>query len=311
MIKLLGRKTSGNVQKVLFCWRRSACPTSAQDYGRQFENTATPEYKALNPTSKVPTLVDGDTVIWESNTILRYLAAKERAAADRRDAGRAHRGRALDGFPAGGGQPRLSRGLQGRQADARGADRRIRGADQGSAARRWRSSTAISRARTIWRWAGSRIADIALAPILKRCLDFKIERPAMPNLERWMAAISAGPPSTALQRHDQGGADDPRVALIGLGTMGPGIAARLARGGLDVAAFDVSPAAIERARAHAADRRPAFSTGSASRRRAAGAGSVRFATSLADAVDGRRSRHRERAGEHRRSRRRSTARSTR
>ena len=34
------------------------------------------------------------------------------------------------------------------------------------------------------------IADIALAPIMKRCLDFKIERKAMPNLERWMAAIA-------------------------------------------------------------------------------------------------------------------------
>lgn len=38
-----------------------------------------------------------------------------------------------------------------------------------------------------------------------------------------------------------------RVALIGLGTMGPGIAARLARGGLDVTACDIAPAAIERA----------------------------------------------------------------
>ena len=34
------------------------------------------------------------------------------------------------------------------------------------------------------------IADIALAPIMKRCLDFKIERKAVPTLERWMAAIA-------------------------------------------------------------------------------------------------------------------------
>jgi 5-formyl-3-hydroxy-2-methylpyridine 4-carboxylic acid 5-dehydrogenase len=38
-----------------------------------------------------------------------------------------------------------------------------------------------------------------------------------------------------------------RIALVGLGTMGPGIAARLARGGIDVAAFDTAPAAVERA----------------------------------------------------------------
>ena len=39
-----------------------------------------------------------------------------------------------------------------------------------------------------------------------------------------------------------------RIAIIGLGTMGPGMAARLARGGLQVAAYDVAPTAIERAR---------------------------------------------------------------
>lgn len=40
-----------------------------------------------------------------------------------------------------------------------------------------------------------------------------------------------------------------RVAIIGMGTMGPGMAARLARGGIDVAAYDIAPEAIERARA--------------------------------------------------------------
>ncbi|MBC7281074.1 5-formyl-3-hydroxy-2-methylpyridine 4-carboxylate 5-dehydrogenase [Hoeflea sp.] len=39
-----------------------------------------------------------------------------------------------------------------------------------------------------------------------------------------------------------------RVAIIGLGTMGPGMAARLARGGIEVVAYDIAPAAIERAR---------------------------------------------------------------
>jgi glutathione S-transferase len=36
-----------------------------------------PEYLALNPNGKVPTLVDGDTVLWESNAILCYLASKK------------------------------------------------------------------------------------------------------------------------------------------------------------------------------------------------------------------------------------------
>jgi len=75
MLKLLGRKTSGNVQKVLFMLEENGTEYVREDYGRQFENTKTPEYLGMNPTAKVPTLVDGDLVIWESNTILRYLAA--------------------------------------------------------------------------------------------------------------------------------------------------------------------------------------------------------------------------------------------
>ena len=73
MLKLLGRKTSGNVQKVIMALEEIGADYDRQDYGRQFENTQTPEYKALNPTSKVPTLIDGDLVIRESNVILEYL----------------------------------------------------------------------------------------------------------------------------------------------------------------------------------------------------------------------------------------------
>ena len=80
MIRLLGRQTSGNVQKVLFMLEELALPYVREDYGRQFNNTNTDEYRKLNPTIKVPTLIDGEVVIWESNTILRYLAAKHKAA---------------------------------------------------------------------------------------------------------------------------------------------------------------------------------------------------------------------------------------
>ena len=75
MIKLLGRQTSGNVQKVLFLLEELHIPYTREDYGRQFGNTQTDAYRKLNPNAKVPTMIDGDLVIWESNTILRYLAA--------------------------------------------------------------------------------------------------------------------------------------------------------------------------------------------------------------------------------------------
>ena len=75
MIRLLGRATSGNVQKVLFLLEELGVPYVREDYGRQFNNTDTDAYRAMNPTKKVPTLVDGDVTTWELHTILRYLAA--------------------------------------------------------------------------------------------------------------------------------------------------------------------------------------------------------------------------------------------
>ena len=80
MIQLLGRATSGNVQKVIFMLEELGLPYEREDYGKQFDNTTTPEYAAMNPLKKVPTLVDGDTVVWQSNTILRYLANKTGSA---------------------------------------------------------------------------------------------------------------------------------------------------------------------------------------------------------------------------------------
>lgn len=76
-----------------------------------------------------------------------------------------------------------------------------------------------------------------------------------------------------------------RVGLIGLGTMGPGIAARLARGGVDVRAFDVAPKAVERA-AGMLDIANGVLDRLGVEAPESGAGSVSFAGSVAEAVDG-------------------------
>ena len=61
MLRLLGRATSGNVQKVIFLLEEMGLPYRREDYGRQFNNTGG-DYLKLNPTGKVPTLIDGETV---------------------------------------------------------------------------------------------------------------------------------------------------------------------------------------------------------------------------------------------------------
>ena len=76
MLKILGRKTSSNVQKVLWCCDEIGLPFEREDYGRDFGNTSTPEYLALNPNGLVPTINDDGFILWESNSCVRYLAAK-------------------------------------------------------------------------------------------------------------------------------------------------------------------------------------------------------------------------------------------
>jgi glutathione S-transferase len=76
MLKVLGRKTSGNTQKVLWCCDELGLAYEREDVGREFGRNHEPAYLALNPNGRVPTIVDDGFVLWESNAIVRYLCAK-------------------------------------------------------------------------------------------------------------------------------------------------------------------------------------------------------------------------------------------
>jgi glutathione S-transferase len=75
-IRVYGRKNSINVQKVLWCCTELDLPVERIDRGGEFGGTATPEYRAMNPTGRVPTIDDNGFVLWESNAIVRYLAGR-------------------------------------------------------------------------------------------------------------------------------------------------------------------------------------------------------------------------------------------
>lgn len=75
MLKILGKASSINVRKVLWTCDELGLPFEREDWGSGFRATDTPEYLALNPNAMVPVLRDGDFVLWESNAIIRYLAA--------------------------------------------------------------------------------------------------------------------------------------------------------------------------------------------------------------------------------------------
>jgi glutathione S-transferase len=75
MLKIWGRATSLNVQKVLWCCTELGIAFERVDLGGPFGGNDDPEYRAMNPNGRVPTIRHGDVIVWESNTILRYLCA--------------------------------------------------------------------------------------------------------------------------------------------------------------------------------------------------------------------------------------------
>ncbi|MCW5659369.1 MAG: glutathione S-transferase [Burkholderiaceae bacterium] len=76
MLRILGRSNSINVRKVLWLCDELRLPYEQELWGSGFKPTQTPEFLALNPNALVPVIQDGDVVLWESNTICRYLAGK-------------------------------------------------------------------------------------------------------------------------------------------------------------------------------------------------------------------------------------------
>ncbi len=192
MLRLLGRKTSGNVQKVQWLLEELSLEYSREDYGRQFGNTADAAYLSLNPTGKVPTLLDGDGVIRESNTILRYLCLK--AGSDLLPAAPLARAKAelwMDWLLASLYAPYLAVFKASKKSEEErsselpglgaplGAELKL--LDDHLAAQRWLAGDDMT------------VAEFALGPVVHRCLSFPVELPALENLRRWHGALTERP----------------------------------------------------------------------------------------------------------------------
>jgi glutathione S-transferase len=195
MLKIWGRKNSVNVQKVLWFCEEIALEYQRIDAGGDFGIVKTPEYRRLNPNALVPTIEDEGFVLWESNAIVRYLAAKH-AARDlwpddlraRAEADQWMDWSSTTFWPA--IRP-LFIGLIRTPADQRDPrsldDHRLKSAEALAIVDRHLESRPFLAGSTFT------VSDIALGCGIWRWMAMPIERPPMPNLQRWFDALAQRP----------------------------------------------------------------------------------------------------------------------
>jgi glutathione S-transferase len=193
MLRVLGRSSSGNVQKVVWLLEELGTAYRREDYGRQFNNTGDAAYLRLNPNGKVPTLVDGDLVVWESNTILRYLCNRYGGEAlyPADAAARSLIERWMDWQLAALYGPFLALFKEAKKpvaersasfaADAADLRAQLEILERGALLRPWVAGTELS------------LADISLGPIVHRCLDFPVDLPGLATVRAWRERVAARP----------------------------------------------------------------------------------------------------------------------
>nr|WP_315849428.1 glutathione S-transferase family protein [uncultured Rhodoferax sp.] len=194
-VHIWGRLSSLNVRKVVWAAQETGVAFTRSDAGMAYGVVKTPEYLAMNPNALVPTLQDGDFVLWESNAIVRYLCAKYGdATLYPQDLGaRFDAERWMDWQ-----QTTLNRDSGGAFAQWFRTP-----ADQRDAAVIARSTANTEPAmaqlndhladRAYVGGAHFSMADIPVACDVHRWFGLPQPRPAWPHLERWFAGILARP----------------------------------------------------------------------------------------------------------------------
>jgi glutathione S-transferase len=195
MLKIWGRISSINVRKVVFTAQWLQVPFERMDAGAAFGIVQTPEYKARNPNSLVPLLDEGDFTLWESNVIVRYLAAKHAPGTlypeDLRQRFDAERwmdwqqttlnGAGRDAFVQLIRTPAEKRNAQAIAASVAATEPLLATLDAHLAQRRFMAGDALT------------MADIPIACEMHRWWNLPLEHPRHPNLQRWYEGIRALP----------------------------------------------------------------------------------------------------------------------
>ena len=196
-ITIWGRANSVNVQKVLWCLHELDLAYERIDAGMAFGRNRDADYLAMNPNGRVPTLVDGDFVLWESNSVMRYLvlayrpqsplypqAPKHRAGVDRWLDWTLSTLQPVDRpvFWALVRTPAERRDMVAIQKDA------------DAEAVQWHIVDAYLAGRRFIEGDAFTLADIALGAYARRWFGVEgIVKPAFPHLQRWFGELGTRP----------------------------------------------------------------------------------------------------------------------
>lgn len=201
MLTVYGRKSSFNLQKVMWLVGELGIEHTHIELGGSFGGLDTPEFLAMNPHGRVPVIDDDGTVVWESHAILRYLAACYGNAQwwSNDPEVRSHVDRWVDwsatalqpdflngifwGFYR---TPEAQRNMPAVTAAIRRTARHMQLLDRHLADKLFMTGRTLS------------LADIAVGTNLYRYFNIEIERPDVPNVLRWYEALKGRP---AYQQH--------------------------------------------------------------------------------------------------------------
>jgi glutathione S-transferase len=195
MLRIWGRHTSINVQKVLWCCDELNVAFDQKQVGGEFGGLDTPQYLDMNPNGRIPTIEDDGFVLWEANTIVRYLCAKHGLGrlypselAARIDAERWMDWQICHILP---GMVTMFFGLIRTPEESR--DKAAINAARIRTEDAWKILDGYLKTRQYVCGEKFTMADIPLGAFAYRWHMLPIERPSLPNLYGWFQRLSERP----------------------------------------------------------------------------------------------------------------------
>ena len=192
MLTILGRRSSFNLQKVMWLVDELQLEHRHIEMGGRFGGLGTSEFFALNPHGKIPVISDQGTVVWESHTILRYLAACYGSGSFWHDdpAERSMSDRWMD-WSQTTLQPDFLNGVFWGFYRTPEPQRNLRSIGQSldRCARHFALLDRHLENRAFMLGDRLTLADIPIATNLYRYFNLDIDRPSIPNVEAWYSRL--------------------------------------------------------------------------------------------------------------------------